>query len=247
VPTERGLALFAVLQRADPALVDPGVTAQMERLLDAELVGEQEMMAAIDAVCAQASRIIDRLREGVTPADVALLTAPAAGDRRPGRATKRFGTGPARRKQVRSPRDPSAGRTAHRDRAAADHRSSATETDRSAAGGATGRVPKKARRRQRAPDQVDAGAVALRTPGDGLRRGGRPTAHAQGGSRKAGIKSAKHAATETDPSRPDGETPLHIPFGNKATALQLGARYRAGGWYAPPGIDLSGFRERGWL
>jgi DNA topoisomerase-3 len=62
-----------------------------------------------------------------------------------------------------------------------------------------------------------------------------------------GIKSANQAATETDPSRPDGETPLHIPFGNKAMALQLGARYRAGGWYAPPGIDLSGFRERGWL
>jgi len=27
VPTERGLALFDVLERADPALVDPGVTA----------------------------------------------------------------------------------------------------------------------------------------------------------------------------------------------------------------------------
>jgi DNA topoisomerase III len=45
----------------------------------------------------------------------------------------------------------------------------------------------------------------------------------------------------------DGETPLRIPFGNKEAALQLGARYRAGGWYAPPGVDLGGFRERGWL
>jgi DNA topoisomerase-3 len=44
-----------------------------------------------------------------------------------------------------------------------------------------------------------------------------------------------------------GETPLNIPFGNKETALQLGARYRNGGWYAPPGIELGPLRERGWL
>ena len=29
VPTDRGLALFGVLKRADPALVDPGVTAEL--------------------------------------------------------------------------------------------------------------------------------------------------------------------------------------------------------------------------
>ena len=46
VPTERGLSLFGVLERADPALVDPGVTAQMERLLDEVLVGQQEMEGA---------------------------------------------------------------------------------------------------------------------------------------------------------------------------------------------------------
>ncbi len=63
VPTERGLALFDVLQKADPALVDPGVTAQLERLLDEVLTGQTEMMGAIDAVCAQASRIIGRLTE----------------------------------------------------------------------------------------------------------------------------------------------------------------------------------------
>ena len=34
VPTDRGLALFGVLKRADPALVDPGVTAELECLLD---------------------------------------------------------------------------------------------------------------------------------------------------------------------------------------------------------------------
>jgi len=42
-------------------------------------------------------------------------------------------------------------------------------------------------------------------------------------------------------------TPLRIPFGNKETAQKLGARYGAGGWYAPPGVGLDPFRERGWM
>ena len=50
VPTDRGLALFGVLKRADPALVDAGVTAELECLLDDILTGRQEMMGAIDAV-----------------------------------------------------------------------------------------------------------------------------------------------------------------------------------------------------
>jgi len=44
-----------------------------------------------------------------------------------------------------------------------------------------------------------------------------------------------------------GNTPLKIPYGNKEIALKLGARYAAGGWYAPPGVDLSAFKENGWL
>ena len=42
-------------------------------------------------------------------------------------------------------------------------------------------------------------------------------------------------------------TPLSIPYGNKDVALKLGARYSAGGWYAPPGVDLSPSRNKGWL
>jgi hypothetical protein len=30
-------------------------------------------------------------------------------------------------------------------------------------------------------------------------------------------------------------------------ALKLGARYSSAGWYAPPGVDLAAFGERGWL
>ena len=42
-------------------------------------------------------------------------------------------------------------------------------------------------------------------------------------------------------------TPLRIPYGNKDIAMKLGARYGSAGWYAPPGVDLSAFGERGWL
>jgi DNA topoisomerase-3 len=42
-------------------------------------------------------------------------------------------------------------------------------------------------------------------------------------------------------------TPLRIPYGNKEVAQKLGARYGAGGWYAPPGVDLTAFGEQGWL
>ena len=58
VPTEAGLSLFGVLKQADPAVVDPGVTAQLECLLDDVVVGKQEMIGAIDAVCSVAERSV---------------------------------------------------------------------------------------------------------------------------------------------------------------------------------------------
>jgi DNA topoisomerase-3 len=42
-------------------------------------------------------------------------------------------------------------------------------------------------------------------------------------------------------------TPLRIPYGNKDVALRLGARYGSAGWYAPLGVDLTAFGERGWI
>jgi DNA topoisomerase-3 len=44
----------------------------------------------------------------------------------------------------------------------------------------------------------------------------------------------------------ESETPLAIPYGNKEIAMKLGARYRPEGWYAPAGVDLAAFEERGW-
>src|SRR6202051_3305836 len=66
VPTDTGLKLFGVLQQADPALVDPGVTAQLDCLLDDVVIGKQEMVGAIDAVCDVAERIIGGLKESAT-------------------------------------------------------------------------------------------------------------------------------------------------------------------------------------
>lgn len=90
VPTDIGLKLFDVLKEADPALVDPGVTAQLECLLDDVVVGKQEMVGAIDAVCDVALRIIGKLTQG--PAAGGVFTRiesnqgakPAKGRRKPG-------------------------------------------------------------------------------------------------------------------------------------------------------------------
>jgi DNA topoisomerase-3 len=65
-------------------------------------------------------------------------------------------------------------------------------------------------------------------------------------SRKRKATAAAAASTTAQANSATG-TPLRIPYGNKDIALKLGARYRSGGWYAPPGVDLAAFGERGWL
>src|SRR5207249_3007863 len=80
VPTDLGLQLFGVLQQADPALVDPGVTARLECLLDEVVIGKQEMIGAIDAVCDVAQRIIGKLQAGATAGERPLLGTAIAGD-----------------------------------------------------------------------------------------------------------------------------------------------------------------------
>ncbi len=90
MPTDLGLQLFGVLQQADPALVDPGVTAQLECLLDEVVIGKQEMIGAIDAVCDVAQRIIGKLQHGATTGERPLLGDGDAGPRPPTPAMKRF-------------------------------------------------------------------------------------------------------------------------------------------------------------
>ena len=107
VPSDRGLALFGVLERADPALVDPGVTAELERLLDDVVLGKQEMTVAIDAVCDAARRIIGRLGEGAAGGAAVALGDASGGysgkDRPPTAAMKRFAVSIARRKGIKPP------------------------------------------------------------------------------------------------------------------------------------------------
>ena len=106
VPTETGLSLFGVLKQADPSLVDPGLTAQLECLLDEVVIGKQQMIGAIDAVCDVAQRIIDKLQEGAATGGPPLLGAAIAGDARsrpPTSAMKRFADSIAREKGVKPP------------------------------------------------------------------------------------------------------------------------------------------------
>jgi DNA topoisomerase-3 len=255
VPTERGLSLFAVLEQADPALVDPGVTAQMECLLDEVLIGQQKMVGAIDAVCAQASRIIGRLQEGVTTVGASLLrVAKARGaDRPPTPATKRFVDSLAQQKGLQPPRGYTASSAACR---AFLDQHAPKKDEVQATAQANAKQPAPARRtytRRLAPDRGNSVVLPAPIEVHQSQRLDEPNRKANG--RKPKVGSAKPRTRRTAQAKegalpsgaPGGDTPLRIPFGNKEAAVQLGARYRAGGWYAPPGVDLDGFRQRGWL
>jgi DNA topoisomerase-3 len=106
VPTETGLSLFGVLKQADPALVDPGVTAQLECLLDDVVVGKQEMVGAIDAVCNVAERIIGKLKDGAAAGGLPSFGCAAgngAAAYPPTPAMKRFADSLARQKGIKPP------------------------------------------------------------------------------------------------------------------------------------------------
>lgn len=213
--------------------MDPGVTAELECLLDDVLTGRQAMTGAVDAVCNSARRIIGRLES--RPADD---VAGALGDtdgleseRPPTASMRKFAASIARRKGIKPP----AGYT----RSAAlcgkfldEHAPRRTEARNAepaagdepvvSSGDAKSRQADRARSGKAAKQR---GAGSRRTRGTKQAEGGPPAAQASGGT----------------------ATPLRIPYGNKETAFSMGARYGAKGWYAPPGVDLSGFRRRGWL
>ena len=205
VPTDRGFALFGVLKRADPALVDPGVTAELECLLDDVLTGRQEMTGAIDAVCDSARRIIGRLGErGADGEDTILGGADdSGGDRPPTAKMRKFAASIAKSKGIKPP----AGYTksAALCRAFLDEHAPRRDAGRGTGGNSC------------------AGAAGAAS------RGGKP--------RKAGAALPGTGSP----------TPLRIPYGNKEVAFSMGARYGTDGWYAPPGVNLDAFRERGWL
>jgi len=82
------------------------LTAQLECLLDDVVVGKQEMVGAIDAVCSVAERIIGKLKEGATAGGPALLGTAVGngpGTFPPTPAMKRFADSLARQKGIKPP------------------------------------------------------------------------------------------------------------------------------------------------
>jgi DNA topoisomerase-3 len=113
------------------------------------------------------------------------------------------------------------------------------------------------------PDEAEASSAAMSAwidsnRGVKNRKRGRKSAYKPAGSvaprsmaptkrsRKRKVGADAVPSTRALPNSTAG-TRLRIPYGNKDVALKLGARYGSAGWYAPPGVDLSAFGERGWL
>ena len=273
VPTATGLRLFGVLKQADPALVDPGVTAQLECLLDDVVFGKQPMAGAIDAVCEVAQRIIGKLKDGLPNGEPPLLASRggvAAADRPPTDAMKRFADSIGRQKGIKPPpgytksgsvcraflqeHAPKKGGDEHVGHSGPKPASPAQVIFAEKIAQGTGVV---------IPDEAKVSSVAMSSwieanqnvkpskgrPKSGAKlRGITETTTGVRRSRKPKSASAAEVASPT-PAQPNPQTntPLRIPYGNKELAQKLGARYGAGGWYAPPGVDLAAFGEQGWL
>jgi DNA topoisomerase III len=251
VPTETGLSLFGVLKQADPALVDPGVTAQLECLLDDVVLGKQEMVGAIDAVCDVAQRIIGKLTEGAAIGGPPLLGASidnGVGTYPPTPAMKRFADSLARQIGIKPPRG-------YKTSISICGAFLKQHAPKKADGETAGRLdPKPASPAQLlyaakialgkgvvVPDEAKANSAAMAAwidsnKGTKRRKSGRKTASRQAGSispqstslRKRSRKQKAVAATGASmPAQPNpvARTPLRIPYGNKEVAMKLGARY----------------------
>ncbi|WP_028168975.1 type IA DNA topoisomerase [Bradyrhizobium elkanii] len=273
VPTEIGLSLFDVLRQADPALVDPGVTAQLECLLDDVVVGKQKMIGAIDAVCDVAQRIIGKLKEGAAAGGLPSL-GPAVGDGAaaypPTSTMKRFADSIIRHKGIKPPPGYKTSISICR-KFLSEHAPKKVNGEARGTHEPKGVSPAQMLYAKKIaqgkgvviPDEAKANSAAMSawiaSNRDGKRRRPwRKTAYTPARSaapqstvpkkpsRKRNAAAAAAASATAQTNSATG-TPLRIPYGNKDVALKLGARYRSGGWYAPPGVDLAAFGERGWL
>ena len=273
VPTETGLSLFEVLKRADPALVDPGVTAQLECLLDDVVIGRQAMVDAIDAVCVVAQRIIDNLKQGAAAGEHSNPgVADGDGDngRPPTPAMKRFADSIARQLGIR----PSPGYTKSGSICRAFLDQHAPKKIDGEIAGEAGSKPASAAQILFAekiaqehgiviPANAKVSSQALSTwielnhsTSRGKRRrktSNKPTRSTAPEARAPRTRSRQRTADSIAATAglarqaSSTDTPLKIPYGNKEVAVKLGARYRAGGWYAPAGVDLDAFHAHGWL
>ena len=273
VPTEAGLSLFGVLKQADPALVDPGVTAQLECLLDDVVVGKQEMVGAIDAVCSVAEQIIGKLKEGAAAGGPPLLGAAVGngpGTLPPTPTMKRYADSLARQKGIKPPPGYKTSISIcrkflneHASKKAEGETPGKLELQTGKPGTDVVRQEDCARKRRR-HSRGGQGQLGCHVRVDKLEpKREAPQAWSQdrlqaGGICCASIDGADEEVSETQIRRLCGSTGSRAAkFGYRyATADSLWQqggrseawpRYRSGGWYAPPGVDLSAFGERGWL
>ncbi len=255
------------------ALVDPGVTAQLECHLDDVVLGKQEMVGAIDAVCDVAQRIIGKLMEGAVggPPLLSAAVGNCTAAYPPTPAMKRFADSLARQNGIKAP-------PGYKTSISICGAFLKQHAPKNADGEASGKLePKSVSPAQLLyatkialgkgvviPDEAKANPAAMAAwinsnKGTKRRKSGRKTAFRPAGSiaaqstapkkmsRKRKAAAAAAAASTTAQTDSVTGTPLRIPYGNKDIALKLGARYRSGGWYAPPGVDVAAFGERGWL
>jgi DNA topoisomerase III len=249
------------------------VTAQLECLLDDVVVGKQEMVGAIDAVCSVAERIIGKLKQGAAGSGPPLLGVAVGngpGTFPPTPAMKRFADSLARQKGIKPP-------PGYKTSISICRKFLNEHASKKAEGETPGKLDSKpvspaqmlyAKRVAQGkgvviPEEAKANSAAMSAwidsnRGTKRRKRGRKTAYKPAGSvapqstattKRSRKRKADAAAAPPAPAHPNlvTGTPLRIPYGNKEVALTLGARYRSGGWYAPPGVDLSAFGERGWL
>jgi DNA topoisomerase-3 len=232
------------------------------------------MVGAIDAVCDVAQRIIGRLKEGAAAGGPPLLGAAVGKDAAgypPTPAMKRFADSLARQKGIEPPPGYktsisicSAFLKQHAPKKVDGE--TAGELESKAVSPAQMLYAKKIAQGKGIviPDEAKANSADMSAWIDsnrGTKRRGkrsRETAYKSMGSvaprstapaERTRKRRANAATATSSPAQPVAKsgTPLRIPYGNKEVAMKLGARYGSEGWYAPPGVDLSGFGERGWL
>jgi DNA topoisomerase III len=230
------------------------------------------MVGAIDAVCSVAERIIGKLKEGAARGHPLLGAAVGNGPRTfpPTPAMKRFADSLARQKGIKPP-------PGYKTSISICRKFLNEHASKKAEGETPGKLDSKpvspaqmlyAKEIAQGkgvviPEEAEANSAAMSAwidlnRGTKRRKHGRKTAYKLAGSvapqptattkrsRKRKANAVAAPWTSAHPNAVAG-TPLRIPYGNKEVALRLGARYRSGGWYAPPGVDLSAFEERGWL
>jgi DNA topoisomerase III len=231
------------------------------------------MMGAIDAVCSVAERIIGKLKEGAAAGGPPLLGAAVGngpGTFPPTPPMKRFADSLVRQKGIKPP-------PGYKTSISICRKFLNEHAPKKAEGETPGKFDSKpvspaqmlyAKKIAQGkgfiiPDEAKANSAAMSVwidanRGAKRRKRGRKTALKPAGSvalqltattKRSRKPKADTAAAPPAPAQPNSVTgtPLRIPYGNKDVAMKLGARYGSAGWYAPPGVDLSAFGERGWL